>query len=162
MTRVEINRHNLIEQIRSHFPDLEDSYQRELEKWSGEEDMPSNYIVVGNVLQPRFTQELIKLLPSQFLRRCTDFFEEVCVDGDVEAINVISFREPAQNFGAIFLRGLYSGRDCDRNGPKQGQYPSPLLPRIGKAQERSLLQETATVRSMILQPWPVRSDSGAV
>jgi hypothetical protein len=33
MLEPKIDRHNLIAQIRAHFPELEESYQREHEKW---------------------------------------------------------------------------------------------------------------------------------
>jgi hypothetical protein len=86
---VKISEHNLIEEIRAHFPELEKSYQEELRKWDGQEGMPSNYIVVANVFQPRFAHELADRRPTEVLERCADFIEKVCTDGDVAAINVI-------------------------------------------------------------------------
>jgi len=92
MPETKIDRHNLIAQIRAHFPELEESYQRECEKWEEDESLPTNYIIVGDVLQPYFIRELERGETSGFLRRCAAFMESVCLTGDAEAINVIWVR----------------------------------------------------------------------
>src|SRR4051812_13178390 len=92
MTNTKVDRHNLIAEIRALFPELEESYQREVDKWKGEDGFPTNYIVVGNVLQPLFIREIERGEMTNFLRRCAAFMESVCIGGDVEAVNVIWVR----------------------------------------------------------------------
>lgn len=92
MIETKIDSQNLIAQIRRWFPELEGSYQQEAEKWKGDEGFPSNYLVVGDVLQPHFMREIEQREITDFLRRCATFFESVCLTGDVEAINVIWVR----------------------------------------------------------------------
>ncbi len=92
MKDIKIDSNNLIAQIRALFPELEDSYQRELEEWKGDEGFPTNYLVVGDVLQPHFMREIEQGKITAFLQRCAAFMESVCLTGDVEAINVIWVR----------------------------------------------------------------------
>lgn len=92
MTEANVDSHNLIAQIRALFPELEDSYQRELEKWQGCEGFPTNYLVVGDVLQPYFIREIERGEITNFLQRCAAFLESVCLTGDIQAINVIWVR----------------------------------------------------------------------
>ena len=84
-----IDAHNLVEHLRVAFPELEDRYQEVMSEWEGER---SNYIVVGDVLQPRFLQEVAGGKITDFLKRSALFIERVCEDGDLEAINVIWVR----------------------------------------------------------------------
>jgi len=89
MIEVPINAQNLVEHLRVLFPELEGSYQKVMSEWEGER---SNYIIIGNVLQPHFVNEVSKGKISEFLGRCAAFVERVCKDGDTEAINVIWVR----------------------------------------------------------------------
>ncbi len=91
MTGRRIDASNLIAELRRVFPELEESYQRLLQKW-GVKNVRSNYAFVGDILQPRFEHDVLSGEATDFLRRCASFMERVCRDGDVEAINVIWVR----------------------------------------------------------------------
>ena len=78
---------DLIGELRTTFPEIENRYQEELRSWEGE--TPGDYNVVGFVFKPFLRTELEKGTVSDFLRRLTGFLEEVCTSGDIEAINVI-------------------------------------------------------------------------
>ena len=60
-----------------------------MREWEGDR---SNYIIVGNVLQPRFVQQVEEGRITEFLTRFAAFVERVCADGDDEAINVVWVR----------------------------------------------------------------------
>ena|ERR1035441_4195072 len=82
-----INEHNLIEQLRATFPEMEQRYQKELQSLAGEP--PGIYNIVGFVFKPYLVEELAKGEMNDFLHRAADFMERVCTSGDIEAINVI-------------------------------------------------------------------------
>jgi hypothetical protein len=84
----EIKQRNLIEQFRAAFPELEEGYQERTRQTQGEY-APSNYEVIGYVLQPRLRKELEKGEITDFIRRSAAFMERVCASGDIEAVNVI-------------------------------------------------------------------------
>ena len=88
MTEDRINEKNLIEKLREAFPELEHRYRERVDDYKGER-VPSNYTVVGFVLQPQLEEEVAKGERSDFLRRAALFIERVCSSGDPEAINVI-------------------------------------------------------------------------
>jgi hypothetical protein len=89
MTGLEkITKSNLIDQFRRAFPELEPGYEEQRLNCP-ENYQPSNYDVMGCVLQPRLKVALEKSTESEFLVRCAGFLERVCTSGDIEALNVI-------------------------------------------------------------------------
>jgi hypothetical protein len=87
MTLDPINEHNLVDQLRVAFPEIEDRYQKELQAWKNE--LPGNYNTLGTVFKPYLKEELAKAEPTDFLQRLATFMERVCTSGNIEAINVI-------------------------------------------------------------------------
>jgi hypothetical protein len=87
MIEVKIDEHNLIEQLRAAFPEIEERYRKELQAWKNES--PGNYNILGFVFKPYLKEELAKGELTDFLQRLAKFMERVCTSGDVEAINVI-------------------------------------------------------------------------
>lgn len=85
---IPVTEHNLIEQFRLAFPELEAQYEARVQGWHGE-GTPSNYEFVGFVFKPQFKRELQSRMVTGFLRRSAEFIERVCETGDPEAINVI-------------------------------------------------------------------------
>lgn len=88
MTSVQINSANLVHQLRIAFPELESRYEDQLQKYKGEGE-PSNYEVVGYILQPRLKEALEKGEEGEFLVRAARFLERVCTSRDLEALNVV-------------------------------------------------------------------------
>lgn len=82
-----ITSENLLDELRAMFPEIEDSYQKELKEWDGES--PGNYNVVAFVFKPYLRKELEKGEISEFLQRFASFLERVCSSGDTEVINVM-------------------------------------------------------------------------
>jgi len=82
-----VNEHNLAEELMRAFPELEDRYREEVVDCEGQR--PSNYAVVGFVFKPRLKAELETGAITDFLKRASQFIEQVCVSGDPEAVNVI-------------------------------------------------------------------------
>ena len=89
MNEILINSRNLIEYIRVLFPELEDEYEKAMSEWEGSR---SNYIIVGDVLQPYFVKQVEEGQTTDFLTRFAAFVERVCADGDQEALNVLWVR----------------------------------------------------------------------
>jgi hypothetical protein len=87
MTEIKIDEHNLIDQLRAVFPEIEERYRKELQAWKDEP--PGNYNILGFVFKPYLKEELAKGELTDFLERLAKFMERVCTSGDVEAINVI-------------------------------------------------------------------------
>lgn len=56
-----------MEHLRLTLPELEDRYEVVMHDWEGER---SNYIVIGDVLQPRFVQEVESGKLMDFLHPC--------------------------------------------------------------------------------------------
>jgi hypothetical protein len=88
MMREEIDERNLLDRLRTAFPELEDGYQERAACCKGE-GRPGNYEMFGSVFKPRFSEELARGEVTDFLRRSGTFFEQVCRFGDAEAVNVI-------------------------------------------------------------------------
>jgi hypothetical protein len=89
MTEVKVTAANFIEQIRTHFPEVEESYRKQVDELEGADGMPSNYLFTAYVFKPRFVQEMEEGKMTAFLKRFATFIERVCVDNDPEAVNVI-------------------------------------------------------------------------
>ena len=85
---VPVTKENLIEQLRVVFPELEEPYKAELQRWQGEQH-PGNYDFLAFVFRPQFKKDLETRVITDFLRRSSAFFERVCTSGDLEAINVV-------------------------------------------------------------------------
>jgi hypothetical protein len=88
MTSFQINRSNLVDQLRIAFPELERGYEDQLQEYKGKGE-PSSYEVVGYLLQPRLKEALEKSEEGEFLVRAARFLERVCTSGDLEALNVV-------------------------------------------------------------------------
>lgn len=82
-----VKKYDLIVELRSMFPEIEDLLQEEIRSWSGQ--TPGDYNIVGFVFKPLVLSELEKGVVSDFLRRLARFLEDVCTSGDIDAINVI-------------------------------------------------------------------------
>jgi hypothetical protein len=82
-----ITEDNLIDEMRTAFPELEDTYQQIVEKWG--DDLPGRYTIVGETLAASVRRELSAGEITEFLRRSAMFMERVSVSGDDEAINII-------------------------------------------------------------------------
>jgi hypothetical protein len=87
MPEVRITERNLVEELRSAFPEIEDKYQEELKSWDG--GFPGNYNVFAFVFKPLLKIEMAKNENEDFLRRLSAFMERVCKSDDDDAINVI-------------------------------------------------------------------------
>jgi hypothetical protein len=92
MNDVKITADNLIERILAHFPELQESYKQQQNTLEGADGLPSNYLFVGNIFQPRIAQEITSGKITSFLKRCAAFIEQVCVDNDLEALNAVWIR----------------------------------------------------------------------
>lgn len=88
MKSTQMNKVNLVAELRSAFPELESGYEDQLKDYKGK-DEPSSFEVVGHLLQPRLKEALERKEESHFLVRCGHFFERVCTSGDLEALNVV-------------------------------------------------------------------------
>jgi hypothetical protein len=84
---MKITEQNLIGQFLLAFPEVECSYQKEVESWEGE--LPGNYNVFAFVFKPFLKDELAKAGNEDFLRRFCSFMERACLSEDSEAVNVI-------------------------------------------------------------------------
>jgi hypothetical protein len=82
-----ITEHNLVDELRMVFPEIEASYQAELESWGGK--FPGNYNVLAFVFKPFLKVELAKAASGDYLPRLCEFMECVCASGDREAINAV-------------------------------------------------------------------------
>jgi hypothetical protein len=87
MTNVQITEQNLVEELRSTFPEIEALYQEETNSWGNKN--PGKYNIFAFVFKPILKQELSKTGNEDFLRRFCLFIERVCISGDKEAINII-------------------------------------------------------------------------
>jgi len=92
MTDIKITGANLIEQIRTYFPELERSYQEQAPELEDEGGKLSNYLFIGNVFKPMVEEELESGKITPVLERCAAFIERVCIDDDLEAVNAIWIR----------------------------------------------------------------------
>src|SRR6185312_7049817 len=87
MAQESITQHNLVEQLRRSFPEIEVRLrEEELRASNGK---PGNYIVFGIVFDPLLKRELARGEVTEFLQRLAVFMERVCTSSDSEAINVI-------------------------------------------------------------------------
>jgi hypothetical protein len=82
----QITENNLIDEMRTAFPELEDAYQQIVEKMGS--DPPGRYTIVGETLAASIRRELSAGEITEFLRRSAVFMERVSVSGD-EVINII-------------------------------------------------------------------------
>lgn len=87
MTTAEITERNLVNELRSTFPEIEDRYKEEVQSWGNE--FPGNYNVFAFVLKPILRVELARSEDDDFSRRLCSFIERVCSSKDLEAVNVI-------------------------------------------------------------------------
>ena len=86
MTEIKIDEHNLIDQLRAVFPEIEERYRKELQDWKDEP--PGNYNILGSC-SSRTSRKSCQGRTTDFLERLAKFIERVCTSGDIEAINVI-------------------------------------------------------------------------
>ena len=107
-----INERNLLDELRRALPELQQSIQDTIRDWGSLDRPPGIYTMIGETLVPRFEEELEKGQISDFLRRCALFLENVCANGNDEAINVIWIR--------LFERLIYRKKDLELLWPILG------------------------------------------
>jgi hypothetical protein len=82
----EVTALNLIGNLLTALPELENSYLERLKSYCGR---PGNYEVVFHCLRPALEANIAKGVTTDFLRRSASFIEQACNSGDPEAINVL-------------------------------------------------------------------------
>jgi hypothetical protein len=76
----------LIGKLLAAMPELEKQYIETLKEYHG---LAGNYFVFAVILRPAIKKEIATGGSTDFIRRSSSFFEQVCISGDSESINVL-------------------------------------------------------------------------